>query len=185
MHRESTNDTDEAIVLRVQNGDTEAFGVLVDRYSEKIGRYGRKFLSTKEDIQDLMQDIFIKAYENIKSFNTSLKFSPWIYRIAHNVYVDHIRKGVRNPFIYVDFDTFLAHPIYEDNEHSASERNQLKEEIDQALDTLDTKYREVLILYFLEDMSYKEIANILSVPVSTVAIRIKRAKEALKKNLEK
>jgi RNA polymerase sigma-70 factor (ECF subfamily) len=183
-HDIGTEETDEHIAAQVQGGNTEAFGALVDRYLEKMRRYGRKFLVASDDVEDLVQEIFIKAYQNIKSFDTTLRFSPWIYRIAHNVYIDFLRKGIRNPLVYVDFDTFLAHPVYEDHEHSASQRRQMREEVEHHLQKLDAKYREVLILYFLEDMAYKEISEILSVPISTVAIRLKRGKEALAKLLK-
>ncbi len=179
------NLTDEEVVQAVQKGDTESFGVLVDRYGSKLSRYGRRFLSAKEDIQDLVQDIFLRAYQNIQSFDTTLRFSPWIYRIAHNIFVDTIKKESKNPLVFVDFDTFLSHPIYEDKEHSAHEVAQIRSMIDRALAEVSPKYREVLVLFYLEELAYKEIAEVLSIPISTVAIRIKRGKEALQKVFEK
>ena len=176
--------TDEEIVILVQTGDTEAFGALVDRYESKLTRYGRKFVSSAEDVKDLVQDIFLKAYQNIQSFDVEMRFSPWIYRIAHNVFVDKIKKASRNPLVFVDFDTFLAHPVYDDIEHSAHERVQMRQMIDQALEKISPKYREVLVLYYLEELSYKEIADVLSVPISTAAIRLKRGREALGKVMQ-
>src|SRR6185369_16155577 len=80
--------SDEQIVEEVQKGDTDAFGVLVERFEPKLLRYGRKFLATEEDIEDIAQDVFLSAYKNIQSVDTSLKFSPWIYRIAHNAFAN-------------------------------------------------------------------------------------------------
>lgn len=176
--------TDEEIAIMVQNGDSDAFGVIVDRYAAKLARYGRKFVSSTEDIKDLVQDVFLKAYQNIQSFDGEMRFSPWIYRIAHNVFVDQIKKTSRNPLVFVDFDTFLAHPVYEDIEHSAHERVQTRQMIDQALEKISPKYREVLVLYYLEELSYKEIADVLSVPISTAAIRLKRGRAALGKVMQ-
>jgi RNA polymerase sigma-70 factor (ECF subfamily) len=177
--------TDEEIAVRVQKGDTQAFGVLVERYEEKLKRYGRKFLSSIEDREDLVQDIFIRAYQNLQSFDGAMQFSSWVYRIAHNIFVDALRKLSRRPLIFVDFDTFLYHPVYEDEEHPASDRVMVREMLEKGLSQVNQKYREVLILYYYEEIPYKEIAEILSIPISTVSIRLKRGREALQKILEK
>lgn len=173
--------TDEEIAGRVQKGDRESFGVLVERYEEKLLRYGRKFLSRKEDIEDIVQDAFVSVYQNINSFDTNLRFSPWIYRIAHNAFINALRKNERNPFIHFDLDTLISHPMYEDLKEKESEEQEIKQLLEQGLSTLSPKYREVLVLHYFEDMPYKDIAEVLQVPVGTVGIRLKRAKEALKK----
>jgi RNA polymerase sigma-70 factor (ECF subfamily) len=183
VNKDNTDSTDESIVTLVQKGDHEAFGLLVDRYQHKLTRYGRKFLSRKEDIEDMVQNIFISAYENIQSFNTILKFSSWIYRIAHNTFVNALRKNKTN-FISIDFDTLLSHPIYEDPDIKEREQKEMRALIDQGLDDIGSKYREVLVLHYLEDMSYKDIAEILQVPIGTIGIRIKRAKEAIKEKID-
>ena len=82
--------SDEKIAARVQEDEIEAFGILVERYEVKMLRYGKKFLTQYEDIEDAVQDVFIKAYTNIQSFNTSMSFSPWLYRIAHNTFINVI-----------------------------------------------------------------------------------------------
>jgi RNA polymerase sigma-70 factor (ECF subfamily) len=174
------NITDEAAAQKVQQGDREAFGVLVTRYEEKLLRYGRKFLSRSEDIEDIVQDIFLSCYQNMQSFDASQKFSPWIYRIAHNAFVNGLRKHKRNPLVFVDFDSFVAHPAYEDPLPREREQAEVKQMIEKSLERLKPHYREVLVLYYLEELSYKEISDIVQVPVGTVGIRIKRAKEALK-----
>jgi RNA polymerase sigma-70 factor (ECF subfamily) len=173
--------SDEEIARQVQAGDKNAFGVLVERYEEKLLRYGRRFLSSREDIEDIVQDVFMSAYQNIKSFDTAQRFSPWVYRIAHNAFVNGLRRHARNPLLLVDFDTLISHPVYEDPAPREREEEEMRVMIEKGLDRLAPKYREVLILYYMEGMAYKEVADILGVPVSTVGIRIKRGKEALKK----
>jgi RNA polymerase sigma-70 factor (ECF subfamily) len=180
----SHDSSDEGIAERVQNGEKEFFGVLVERYEDKLLRYGRRFLSTEEDIEDLVQDIFLKAYENILSFDASQRFSPWIYRIAHNTFVNALRKRSRTPLSFFDFDTLLPHPAYEDPAEAERESREVKTMIDAYLDQVGEKYKEVLILYYLEEQSYKEIGDILHLPVSTVGIRLKRGREALRKVYE-
>ena len=106
--------TDEEVALRVQRGDKEAFGMLVERYEKKLLRYGRKFLSEQEDVVDIVQDIFVSVYQNIRSFDTTQKFSSWAYRVAHNAFVNGLRKNSRNPLTLFDFDTLISHTVYED-----------------------------------------------------------------------
>ena len=184
LHSETTvsveSVSDEALALSVQKGDTDAFGELVTRYEKKLARYGTKFLSNPEDITDLVQDVFLKAYQNMKSFDASLKFSPWIYRIAHNEFVTALRKRSRRPLIHVDFDTFISHPVYDDPSEREREQKEVRAVLEKGIEELPDKYREVLILFYLEELSYQEVAEVLHVPVATVGIRLKRAREKLK-----
>jgi RNA polymerase sigma-70 factor, ECF subfamily len=173
--------TDEEYALRAQRNDKEAFGMLVGRYEQKLLRYGRKFLSTRQDIEDLVQDVFVNAYRNIQSFDASQRFSPWIYRIAHNAFVDGIRKNSRAAFTLPDLDTMLAYPVPDESAEKEREQHEMKIMIDKGLDRMSPKYREALILYYLEELSYREIADVLQVPVGTVGARVKRAKEELAK----
>ena len=177
--------TDEELASAVQAGNPDMFGLLMERYQEKLLRYGRKFLSTPEDIEDIVQDVFVSAYQNIQSFDATQRFSPWVYRIEHNAFVNGLRKKSRNPLVYVDFDTFLAHQVYDDPAMREREQKEIENMLEKSLEGLDYKYREVLILYYLEDMSYKDIAEILQVPQGTVGVRLKRAKASLRKEFEK
>ena len=173
--------SDEDIAKRVQQGEQEAFGLLVERYEEKLTRYGRKFLPRHEDIEDIVQDVFLKTYKNIQSFDPEQKFSPWIYRVAHNEFVNDLRKSSYRPLILPDFDTFISHHAYDDPAPRERERAEMRAMIDKGLDEISYKYREVLILHYLEELQYKEIADILQIPQGTVGIRLKRAKESLQK----
>ncbi len=173
--------TDEAIAAAVQQGDTHAFKTLLERYEAKISRYGRRFLSNAEDIADLVQGIFIKAYVNIKSFDSERRFSPWIYRIAHNEFVNALKKTKREPFFILEADTIF--PTLPAKERSDDDilSDELKQNMERTLNSIGAKYREVLILYFYEELSYQDIADVLHIPISTVGVRLKRAKEELKK----
>ena len=170
---------DELLARRVQEGESELFGELIERYEAKLKRYGTKFFASSDDVTDLVQDAFLKAYQNIKSFDTSLRFSPWMYRIAHNEFVTALRKRSRTSVIAVDFDTFMSHPTYDDPAPAEREQKEMRELIEKGLEKIKPKYREVLVLFYLEELSYLEIADILRVPPGTVGIRLKRAREAL------
>lgn len=175
------SESDETIVKKVRAGDTDSFGILVDRYEQKLLRYGRKFLAEREDIEDIVQDVFMRAYQNIQGFNVDERFSPWIYRIAHNAFINQLRRNRHKSFL-VDFDTFISHPVYEDPEAFKREQKDMRILIDRGLEHLEEKYREVLVLHYFEEMPYKDIADVLQIPSGTVSIRLKRAKEALKKH---
>ncbi len=181
MGRKMSQQTDEEITRLVQLGNIELFGILIERYEEKMLRYGRKFLRGFEDIEDIVQDVFIKAYENIRSFDPKRKFSSWLYRIAHNEFVNTIRKKSKSPLSFFDPDTLFPHPVSKENSDKESNREELNQMIDKCLDKIQPKYREPIILYYFEELSYKEIADILHIPIGTVSIRLKRAKEVIKK----
>lgn len=172
--------SDEELVALVQQGDAERFGTLMTRYEPKLMRYGSRFLAQKDDISEIVQDVFIKAYQNIQSFDASQRFSPWIYRIAHNSFVNELRRKSRNPIRLPDFDLLLSHSPAAESTDTESEHASLTRMVETGLETISPKYREVLVLYFMEELSYKEIADVLRVPVSTVGVRLARAKEALR-----
>ncbi len=173
--------TDEELATLVQQGQIEKFGELMKRYSSKLFRYGRQFIKDTDNIEDVVQDVFIKTYRNINSFDTKQRFSPWIYRIAHNTYINAIKKQNSGPLYMFDFDTVMAYTVIEED-HSQKERDQkeIKEIVDRGLSEIESKYKEILILYYIEDLSYKEIAEILQVPIGTVGVRVMRAKKILK-----
>ena len=173
--------TDEEIALKVQNGDAESFGLLVSRYEGKIRRYGRRFLSDADDVKDIVQEIFIKAYVNIRSFDSSRRFSPWLYRIAHNELVNAIRKKSKAPLLPFEPDILFPHLIAKETADEGSLKKDLRRILDRHLKEIDAKYREPLVLYYFEEMDYKQIAEILTIPVSTVGVRLQRGKAMLKK----
>ncbi len=177
-------DNDEAIVEKVQNGDTEQFGVLIDRYDAKLKRYAQKFLIYDETCTDLVQDIFVKAYVNIRGFDTHRRFSPWIYRIAHNTFINELKRRELAPFTF--FDTDIIAPYLRATETADSDTNheEMKGLLEDSLSLLPPKYREPLILYFYDSMSYQDIGEILQIPLSTVGMRIARGKEQLRKIYE-
>ncbi len=175
--------TDEEIARDVQRGNGAAFGGLLDRYEEKLFRYGRRFLREDDDVHDAVQEAFIKAYVNIQSFDLSRRFSPWIYRIAHNEFVNALKKR-RETVSLSDFDAIFPHPVAKEATDDVAEAAELRRLLNGGLAKLDAKYREPLVLYYFEDMDYKEIAEVLHIPVATVGVRLKRGREALLKQVE-
>ena len=176
---------DEEIALSVQNGSIQDFGILVDRYEGKLMRYAKRFLFSNDDAKDLVQDVFIKTYVNIRSFDAEKKFSSWIYRIAHNEFVNEIKKRqsrITIPIIF-DSDAIFPHLVAKESVEGESERKETRRILEENLGKLGVKYREPLVLYYFEDMDYGEISDILGIPVSTVGVRLRRGKEMLKKHM--
>ena len=170
---------DEELARKVQKGDKQSFNLLVSRYSEKIFRYAKRFLYNPEDAEDATQDVFLKTYENIQSFNTNKRFSPWIYRVAHNTFINIIRKKKREKIEFIDLDTVLPHFVSHNTlEKDISDKFDLKL-LENDIKKLSVKYREIIVLYYFEEKNYAEISDILNIPVSTVGVRLKRAKEKL------
>jgi len=180
LRSNTSNESDEEIVKKIQAGDTESVGVLIERYEGKIKRYAKKFLSLAEDIDDIVQEIFIKVYTNIKSFDVDKKFSSWIYRIAHNELINILKKKQKNPLSFFDPDVLFPHPIAKESADGNIREKEIRKNLDQCLDKLPPKYRETLLLYYLEELDYKEIADIIHIPVSTVGVRLKRGRKLLR-----
>jgi len=179
---------DEEIAYLVQSGQIELFSILVNRYEVKMTSYARRMLYNAEDVKDVVQDIFTKAFVYMNSFDKKRKFSSWLYRIAHNEIINAYKKNKRKGFLPLfDLDVFLPHHLNNDGDKISNdlEQKEMQEIISKCLNRIQDKYKEPLALYYLEGFSYKEIADIMHLPVSTVGIRIKRSKEIMKHILEK
>ncbi len=176
--------TDESVALEVQSGAAGAFRLLMERYEDKMLRYARRFLFGYEDAEDQVQEVFLKAYANIHSFDPARKFSSWLYRIAHNEFINAIKKRGREPISFFDPDTLLPRPIAKERPDIEADVGETRELLKRGLASLTPKYREPLILFYEEELDYREIADILRIPVSTVGVRLNRGRAVLKKALQ-
>lgn len=166
--------------------DKEFFGVLIRRYEARLIKYvGRITGGNKEAIEDIVQNIFIKAYVNLNSFQKGRKFGSWLYGIAHNECIDSWRKHKKRGYdVSLESNEELLAMLAssEDMEQTMVDKD-LEEGMKKSLDRLPLKFREVLVLKYLEDKNYDEIGYILKKPTSTVGTLLRRAKERLKKIL--
>lgn len=181
---ESYSDQD---IVRLVPTNKNAFAVLIKRYEQALARYMRRLgMNNPEDIIDVLQQIFIKAYRNIQSFDVSLSFSTWIYRIAHNETMSFFRSSRIRPEGYmVDDPSSVLELIHDEGTDIAEEVNQSinAEEVHKALQVIDEKYRTILVLRYFEEKEYSEISDILRIPMGSVATLIHRAKKQLSKKL--
>lgn len=180
-------DLSDTEVVRSALVNKDDFGVLVVRYEDKLRRYVRRLgVRNEEDQDDLLQDIFIKTYKNLNGFDQELSFSSWVYRIAHNEAVSHFRRrSVRPEGTQLDDGDEIVGTLAGDdnvmNEIVGRDDGRLLKE---ALLKLDAKYRDIVILRYFEGKDYEEIADILEMPVGSVATRLHRAKAQLRELLK-
>jgi RNA polymerase sigma-70 factor, ECF subfamily len=174
-------ETDEAIVARVVGGDIDIFALLIGRYEPKLLRYATYLIHDQMTAHDVVQDTFIKAYQNLQGFNPKYKFSSWIYRIAHNEAMNTVKKSK-----HISPDSFdeLHDYSYDANIAELIDTDMLKEHVLSCVNKLDPKYREVVQLVYYEHMKYEEVSDILHVPTSTVGVWLTRAKKRLKQICE-
>lgn len=176
--------TDEQLVEKLQQGDEEALGELIRRYQQKLFFYVTKLIGSKDDAEDVVQETFLKVYQNIQSFELDRKFSSWIYRIAHNQAINLAKKRSRVQAIEaVNLDWFAEHEKEVDDFLATEERLELSNDMMKLIDDLRLEYREILVLYYFEEKSYEEISDILQIPKATVGAWLSRAKQQLKKKL--
>jgi RNA polymerase sigma-70 factor, ECF subfamily len=175
------NEKSDAELIELAKADPESFGLLMERYQIPLFHYIRRLTQLpKEDIEDLLQEIFIKIYQKINEYDKLLKFSSWAYRIAHNHIIDYFRKTGARPKTNSLEEYELTKVLKSDSnlEKELASKDCLKR-TKECLMKIPLKYREVLILRFIEEKSYEEIMDILRKPKGTVATLIARGRESL------
>lgn len=186
-----TNKEIDVELVREALKSPERFGQIIAKYQEPLKRYVRRIARPSPDeLEILLQDIFIKTYENLNDFDQDLAFSSWVYRIAHNESIDYLRKRKRqgaslDSAAYDDDTVALVETIASDDDVALTvDAQYLKKNVARLLDELEPKYRSVLVLKFLEERDYNEISDILKKPPGTIATLIHRAKKEFRRLAE-
>ena len=164
-----------------------AYAQVVNRYERVLTRYLNRLLGPRGGAAaDVLQDVFIKAYLNLNDYDRSRPFSPWIYRIAHNEAMSHLRRNRTEPqpLDSADAELILERLAADDDPAKILLRKRADHAVRAAVSDLEVKYRDVLVLRYLEEKSYDEIADILHMPPGTVATLIARGLKKLKSPLE-
>ncbi|MEA2006677.1 MAG: RNA polymerase sigma factor [Patescibacteria group bacterium] len=180
--------SDEKLVGFVKK-HKDCYVCLMNRYDEKMMRYVRRISGVDvEAAEDIIQDVFLKVYVNLNAFDENLKFSSWLYRIAHNETINYWRRNKKKSSTDISWDDNEALKNVIRDKHDTEQAVYQKitnEQLLEVLEEIDEKYRTVLILNYLEGKSYQEIADILNKPIGTVGTLLNRAKKLLKENLVK
>ncbi len=180
---------DSRLIEEALRGDDRAFKRLMAKYHDAIHSFIYRMVHDREQVEDLTQEAFIKAFSSLKNFNEEFAFSTWLYKIATNNCIDYIRKkklqmySIDKPIESKDSDfTFeLPDETYEADQELISDQRTIM--LRKAIDRLPEKYRRVIHLRHVEEKSYEEIAAQLKLPIGTVKAHIFRAREILYKQL--
>jgi RNA polymerase sigma-70 factor, ECF subfamily len=188
MESRNAGMTDEQLVELAQRGDRSAFDVLIRRHQSKILSLCCRLIGNHHQARELAADVFAEAFQSLPKFRQESKFTTWLYRIASNRSFSCLRKFSRDRRLFVrqeedseerssqgEFETRSQHPVRE------LEREETKAQIRLVLSKLAKDQAEILMLHDLEELSYAEIAEILSCPAGTVMSRLSRAREAFRR----
>ena len=179
---------EEAIVRRCQEGDHDAFRVLVERYEQRATRLAYRFVKRHDVAKDIAQEAFIRAYRSIGEFRSKSQFYTWFYRILVNLALDHLRRDRMELSEFQD-DTLLRSQVAAEaqvrraNPGEELWRKEQRKAIVRAIDSLQPDQRETIVLREFEGLSYEEIAQVTKVPIGTVMSRLFYARRKLQDKL--
>lgn len=181
---------DDVLVKKAIGGNEGAYKKLVDKYERALFFHILKMVKDREQVEDLVQETFVKAFDNLNTYSTNYAFSTWLYRIATNHTIDYLRKkklktlSIDSPVKTKDGEMEIQLP----DESAATDREIIRKQrqkiVQEAIEDLPEKYRKVIQLRHMEEKSYQEIADILDSPLGTVKAHIFRARELLYKELK-
>lgn len=178
--------SDQEIITYVKE-NKECYRLIIDRYQEKLARYVRRISGVPvESIEDIVQDVFLKVYINLNSYDPDKSFSSWIYRIAHNETINYWRKNKRKNEMVVSLENESAlGNLHDGRDVEAEVFGKLNGGLAlKALEGINEKYRDAIVMNHLEEASYREISEKLDVPIGTVGTLISRGRKMLREHLE-
>ncbi len=179
-----TTNNDQILIEAIKNGDTKAYGQLVDRYKDLVYTLALRMLRHREEAEEVAQDTFIKVFKSLDKFKGDSKFSTWIYRVAYNTCLDNIKKN-KKYLNDVAIDEFTFNKL--DTIDNALD-NIIKEErsvlIKKCINKLSEDSSALLTLFYFEELSLEEISKIINVEANTVKVKLFRARKKLAVILE-
>jgi RNA polymerase sigma-70 factor, ECF subfamily len=190
MPERDPREVDREKIRAAQAGDREAFDFLVDKYKDIVYAVAYRFVHDPDLALDLAQDSFIRAYRGIKSFRGRSSFSTWLYRVTMNTCIDYTRKRSRSVepktvpeevAEFADSEPVVSSGIATPEKLALT--GELGEKIQEAIDSLPEYHKAVFVLYEIEGMSYKEIAEVVGCSIGTVMSRLHYARKKLQKML--
>jgi RNA polymerase sigma-70 factor (ECF subfamily) len=180
---------ERALLEAAQGGERAAYGSIVRTYMRRAYFAALQLVGNHEDAEDISQEAFARAYRHLGDFKLERPFYPWFYRILRNLCINHLRKRSRHgPRISIDGDEETPGPPLPGSDPDPSvlaERSELVERLWREMGSLSAEHREILVLREMDELSYQEIAETLSVPIGTVMSRLHAARAALRRRMEK
>ncbi len=179
--------TDEQLIARFQKGDVQAFEMLVRRYKNQLVNYVYRFVGTRSDAEDIVQETFLRVFKNKHYYKEIAKFSTWVYTIAGNLAKTELRRRKRRKIFSVsNFVNENRDYDIPDEDHNPEREvdGTIKEDlIQKAIEKLTPKFREVILLRDVQGFAYEEISQILNIPLGTVKSRVNRGRLRLQDDL--
>ena len=180
--------TDETLIGRFQQGDVQAFDVLVKRYKDQLLNYVFRFVGNRSDAEDIVQETFLRVYKNKHYYKEIAKFSTWVYTIAGNLAKTELRRRKRRKIFSVsnfvnderDFDI----PDMNRNPEKEVDGSMKDDIIQKTIEKLPPKFKEVILLRDVQGFAYEEISQILNIPLGTVKSRVNRGRLKLQEDLK-
>jgi RNA polymerase sigma-70 factor (ECF subfamily) len=174
--------TDHTLVQQAKQGHTEAFSILVERYRQKVFQTGMGFLHNADDAEDLTQDIFVKAWHALKSFDGRSAFKTWLYRIAVNKAINQTRKNKLRSFTAIN-DEVTESQYSDENAENKLIRQEQKVHIKGAINKLKTNQKKAFILFYYQELSIKDVGEVLDLSQKATESLVFRARKNLQKLL--
>jgi RNA polymerase sigma-70 factor (ECF subfamily) len=187
LSRALSPDADETELLeRARNGDSQAFGALVERYQRRVVGVAQAVVHNQDDAVELAQETFVRAYENLSKFESRSSFSTWLYRIAANLAIDFRRREGRHQVLRGEDAEIEINriPSPRGDSYQETARTELSQRINGALKELTSEHRAVILLREVEGLSYDEISDVLQVPRGTVMSRLHYARSRMREILK-
>jgi RNA polymerase sigma-70 factor, ECF subfamily len=180
--------SDEELINRFQEGDVYAFDLIVRRYKDQLLNFAYRFLGNLEEAEDVVQETFLRLYKNKKAYRQIAKFSTWLYTITSNLAKTELRKRKRRKLISIS-DMGYEDKEYEIEDQGANTERDVDSSINeriiqQAIQELSPRFREVIILRDVQELSYEEVGEVLKIPLGTVKSRVNRARIKLQSKLQ-
>jgi RNA polymerase sigma-70 factor (ECF subfamily) len=182
---------DTRLARLARKGDQRAFAEIVGMYKDKLYHLAYRMTGSRQEAEDVVQDAFLRVFRSLDRYDEHQKFSTWIYRIATNLCIDRLRK--RRSVYSLDaesadhegLDGYAMLPGDERTPESELILSETQRIVQEAIDTLPAKYKGVMVLRYLQDLSLQEISDVLGMPVTTIKTRVHRGREYLRKKLER
>jgi len=186
------DDADEKIIREILNHNVDAYKVLVDRYADSIANLCWRYLGSRDEAEDATQDVFLKAYQALVQWEPKAKFKTWLYRIAINHCLNLLKRRQKVAFQTLTpggsekNDSILSDPpSREEDGETCLIKRQRQNIIRNLIRELPVNQRHVIILYYYQNLSYKEVAEVLNISINSVESRLYRAKQNLAKKIQK
>jgi RNA polymerase sigma-70 factor (ECF subfamily) len=183
--------SDQQLVRRALKKDERAFEELVGRFQKPIVNYITRMVGNYDLALDLSQDVFVKAFVALRTYNENFKFGSWIFKIASNTVIDHLRKGsppltsLDNPIVTADDEIRMEVASEDFIADALLEQSEIRTALARLIEKLPESYREMIVLRHINELSYEEIAEVKDLPLGTVKNRTFRAREMLRQMIEK